>query len=363
VKRFYIFIALFSFLSVKPQNNLRIYSSNGELFNLSLNGILVNQQQEANVLVTKVVEDTVIIKVGFPNNLKIEKKIYLLEQSKPIANKEFSYIVENLNNKLTISFVTSSDIQKSIDPIVPKKPIIDTSNKYRNNVLGHFCELKNNSPIYFNNIPKQSLCEKPMPNEYLNYIAILMSKTEVPDDKFNVLENVFRNNCVSIAQATVLLKYVEYEVEKLKLIKMAYFSFTDKANAKNLETSFKFESSKKELQSFLNEAKARKQLTISQCVKATEDAEMKAFIEKLSVYNNDAERYQTFKKLYANYCYSLAQIKQILQGFIHDREKLDITRLLYYYCIDRENYDSISEVFSYKQTESDLKDFIEKQEY
>ena len=340
---------------------MRIYSSNGELFKLSVNNKLFNKHEEANVLVLQVMGDTITIKVEFTNNLKTEKKIYLLEKTKPVTLKEFNYKVENIKNKLIISFININDIQKTISPLVPAKPIIDTSNKYRNNVLGHFCELKNDKPIYFNNLPKDGICKTAMSNDYINYIVLLMTKTEVPDDKYNVLENVFRNNCVSISQTTVLLKYVDYEVEKLKLIKLAYYSFTDKSNAKDLENNFKYESSKNELQNYLNEAKTKKQLFLSQCQKATNDTIINSFIEKLKVFNTDNERYQTFKKIYISYCYSSEQVKQLLQTFIHDREKLDAAEQLYYYCIDRQNYLQISNVFSYKQTESDLKDFIEKQ--
>ena len=112
---------------------------------------------------------------------------------------------------------------------------------------------------------------------------------------------------------------------------------------------------------FLLEIKNNKQSTINKCVKAAEDIEIKSFTDKLIIFNNDAERYETFKKLYSNYCYSSAQAKLVLQTFLHDREKFDASKLLYYYCTDSQNYLSISDVFSYKQTESELKDFAEKQ--
>ena len=361
MRTLFLYIILLVFLTLKSQNSLRVYSANGEVFKISINNTLSNEHEQANVLVTNVLEDTVTLKIEFPNNLIAVKKIFLVEKSKLVTHKEFNYKVENIKNKLLISFVNVMDIQNIITPIVPVKPIIDTAYKYKNNILGHFCEVKNDKPIYFNNLPKQDVCEKEMPNDYLNYIALLMAKAEVPDDKYNILENVFRNNCVSVNQTNSLLKYIEYEVEKLKLIKLSYYSITDKNNIKNLEGSFKFESSKNELQNFLNEARTKKQLVKSQCEKEAEDVEIKSFIEKLSIFNSDNERYQTFKKLYINYCFSSIQSKQVLQTFIHDREKLDVAQLLYYYCSDRQNYLTISDVFSYKQTESDLLDFLEKQ--
>ncbi len=352
---------IFLVLIFKAQNNFRIYSANGELFKLDVNNVLVNNSLQASVLVKNLTVDTLNVNIEFENKVKVESKIYLLEKSKTVTNKEFTYKVENIKNKLEISFVNVLEIQKLIEPIVPLKPLIDTSYKYNNNVLGHFCELKNSKPTYFNNTPKQGNCEVAMPPEYLNYVAILMLKTEVADDKFEVVENVFRNNCVSTVQTNSLLKYIDYEVEKLKLIKIAYFNIIDKANLKNLESSFKFESSKKELQNYLSEVKNAKQLTNINCTKASEDNEIKSFIDKLTTLTSDNERYEIFKKLYTNYCYSSTQVKLLLQPFIHDREKFDAAKLLYYYCMDKTNYLLVSDVFSYKQTEGDLKDFIEKQ--
>lgn len=359
----YLFFILFLLLilNAKCQNNLRIYSANGELFKLSINTILINEHEDAHVLALNIIDDTITIQIEFSNKLKAQKKIYLLEKGKLVTNKEFNYKVESIQNKLIISFVNILDIQKIIDPIVPPKPIIDTSNKYRNNILGHFCELKNDIPIFFNNLPKQGVCSAPMPIEYLNYVAILMKKTEVPDDKYNLLEKVVRNNCISIEQMNSLLKYIDYEVEKLKLVKLAYFHFSDILNANKLESSFNYESSKTELHNFLNESKTSKQILNSTCEKSAEDVEINSFSEKLMAINNDAERYQNLKKLYTNYCYTSLQVKQVLQSFIHDREKLDAAQLLYYYCVDKQNYTVIIDVFSYKQTESDLNDFIEKQ--
>lgn len=361
MKKNILYALIFTCTFINAQNNLRVYSAKGSVFKLFINKNLANEHEQANVLVTEILLDTITVKIEFENNLTLTKTIYLLEKTKKTSNKEFVYKVENLQNKLVISFISVNEIQKLISPIVPLKPIMDTTLKYKNNVLGHFCELKNNNPTYFNNLPKKGDCTSPMPAEYINYTAILINKTQVSDEKFEVLENVFKNNCISVQQTNMLLKHIDYEIEKLKLIKIAFYNLTDKTNVKNLETSFKFESSKKELSNLLLEVKNNKQSAINKCVKAAEDIEIKSFTEKLNIFYNDAERYETFKKLYPNYCYSSVQVKLVLQTFLHDREKLDASKLLYYYCTDSQNYLSVSDVFSYKQTESELSDFVEKQ--
>ena len=356
----YLFIVVC--VVTKAQNNVRIYSAQGELFKLFINTKLYNVREQATVLVTDIDDDTLSLKIEFERGLIVNKKIFLLEKSKPTQHKEFTYKVEKQNKKLTLNFISINEIQKIISPIVPKKPVADTSNKYRNTILGHFCELIKDKPIYFNNTPKEGICEKEMPQEYVNYIAILMSKTEVPDDKFIILENVFKNNCITVKQTETLLNYIDFEIEKLKLVKIAYYNIVDKTNTKNLENGFKFESSKKELTKILIESKNKKQSKQNNCAKEMEDVELKSLTNKLSVFNNDAERFELLKKLHINYCYSTLQTKELLVLFIRDREKLDAAQLLYYYCVDKQNYSSLTAVFSYKQTENDLLNFIEKQQ-
>lgn len=348
-------------LFAKAQNNLLVYSFNGDLFKLSINKNIINLKEQASVLVTNVEEDTLMIEIQFSDGKTVEARIYLLEKNKQVKGKEFNYKIEKVKNKPVISFAGINEILQINEPLVPQKPVVDTSYRYKNNILGHFCELKEGTPVYFNNIPKTTECQTPMPDEYMNYLKQLLLKDQTPDEKYTTIEMVTRNNCISILQILEMLKNIDYEVEKLKLLKISYYHITDKSNSTNLENAFKFESSKKELHTFLNEVQSKKQIMISQCERASSDKEITTFAEQIKLYGNDAERYQIFKKLYTNYCYSTAQAKQVLITFIHDREKLEAAQLLYYYCTDRQNYETISDIFSYKQTESDLKDFIEKQ--
>lgn len=149
MKKNILYALIFTCTFINAQNNLRVYSAKGSVFKLFINKNLANEHEQANVLVTEILLDTITVKIEFENNLTLTKTIYLLEKTKKTSNKEFVYKVENLQNKLVISFISVNEIQKLISPIVPLKPIIDTTLKYKNNVLGHFCELKNNNPCKF----------------------------------------------------------------------------------------------------------------------------------------------------------------------------------------------------------------------
>lgn len=346
---------------MNSQNNLRLYTGSGELFTVRAGDSVINKKPDVDVLIENISDDSLTVKIEFENKLSKQTTLYLLEKKKVVKNKEFKYLVSIHNNKIKISFAGTEDILPLPSPLVPIKPVVDTSYKLRNNILGHYCELKEGKSLYFNNIPKTGDCHTPMPHVYLKYINMLMSRAQTEDDKFSIAENTCKNNCLSVSQLNKILPYIPYEIEKLKLIRMAYFNITDKGHRIKLDSTLKLESSKKELQSFFANANDYKLKSGISCTVSATETEINKFNEKLSVYSNDAERFEAFKKMYVDLCYNTAQVKVILTPFIHDREKLEAAKLLYYHCIDKDNFMSLVDVFSYNTTVADLNDFVSKQ--
>lgn len=356
-----LLIFLFLLISgLQAQNNLRLISENGRLFKAYANNKVLNEKPEASILVENIKEDTLLIKVEFENKETVEETLYFLEKKNPVTHKEFNYLLDNKNNKVKFVFTGIYPIITLPDPLVPVKPNVDTSYKLRNNLLGHYCELKEGKALYFNNIPSKGDCKTPMPKIYITYYKNLVKQAQTEDDKYAIAENTCRNNCISVSQLNKILELVPYELEKLKLIRTAYYHITDKKNKSKLDSTFKLESSKKELVNFLSTAEEVKQ-QLTNCTASSPENIIGLFCEKLSVYSNDAERYQVFKKTYADYCYSIAQVKQVLKIFIHDREKLDAAKALYYYCTEKEKFEEVSETFSYNTTGAELKEFVSKQ--
>ncbi|MDO9000771.1 MAG: DUF4476 domain-containing protein [Bacteroidota bacterium] len=361
MKRLFLILTLFNLFYASAQNNVRIFSGQGELFTVSVFDSIQNKIPQTSVLITSIYEDTLQIKLEFENKTKFETTLFIYDKGKPTTNKEFNYKITREGSKVKLSYVGYYDIKKLPNPLVPEKPIIDTTTKYKNTRLGHFCELKDGKPIYFNNIPKDEICKTGMVAEYLNYTNLLMVKAQVVDDKFIVAENVCRNNCLTVSQLNFILNYIDFELDKLKLIKLAYFNLVDIANKKDLEKSFRFESSVTELNSFLKTAPDSKIKSSTICKNASSQEEIKALANKLGAYENDSQKFDVFKKSYGEYCYTKDQVVTILTLFIHDREKFDAAKLLYFRCIEKGSFLEISEVFSYNETISGLKDFVAKQ--
>lgn len=356
----FILFAL-SLCCLHSQNNLRLFTGTGIPFTAYVNDSAVNKKNEADVLIEKLEDDTVSVKVEFANKLVGTTKIFLLEKATRVKNKEFKYLVDIKSNKVKITFAGMEDIRPLPQPLVPQKPVIDTSYKINNNLLGHFCELKDGKPVYFNNVPKSGECTEAMPAIYVKYIDFLQSRAQTDDDKYLIAENACLNNCFTASQLNLILVHISFEIEKLKLIRHAFFHLVDKENKQKLDSTFKLESSKRELQNFFKNSADYKYTSAVICSQPSPDKEIAGLSEKLSVYSNDSERFIVFKKLYSDYCYTSGHIKTILSTFLHDREKLDVAKLLYYHCTDKENFLSVSDVLSYGTTASELKDFVSKQ--
>jgi hypothetical protein len=348
-------------LCLYSQNNLRLFTGTGITFTAYLNDSVINKKPDVDVLVENLDEDTVTIKIEFSNKLQGKARLFLLDKKTHVTNKEFKYLADIKANKVKITFAGMEDILPLPSPLVPPKPIIDTSYKVNNNILGHFCELKEGKVIYYNNVPKSGDCVEVMPSIYTKYVDFLVGRAQTDDDRFLVAENTCQNNCFTVSQLNRILVHVPFEIEKLKLIRLAFFHVVDKENKQKLDSTFKLESSKRELQSFFKNAADYKYATGAKCSQSSTEEAINAFCEKLSVYSNDAERFIVFKKLYSELCYSTSQVKTVLLKFIHDREKLDAAKLLYYHCTEKDNFLSISDVFSYGTTVSELKDFVSKQ--
>ena len=360
-RSFYLYLFLFSLGLTYSQNNARFFSVDGSVFTIYMNDRAVNKTAEASVLLEKLKQDTLSLKVEFENNTKYNITIYLLEKGLPTANKEFNYTLRTDKNKIDVTFTGVYDILPLPDPIVPKKIQPDTSAKNRNTVFEHLCEIKDNTAFYFNNLPKEGTCLDAMPDSYLNYTGILLQRAQTADRKYTVLENVCRNNCLSVSQLKTLLAYSDYELDRLKLVRLAYFNLVNVQNQKELEKSFRLEASVNELNNFFKNSDDYKIRAANACVKASPEEEITKLAESLSVYSNDSQRLNALKKAHDAYCFSVKQTIAVLQKFLHDREKLEAAKLLYSNSVEKEKYSIVADVFSYAQSSAELKNFVEKQ--
>lgn len=230
------------------QNNVRFYSADGSTFKLKTMGSVINKVAEASVLLESVATDTLKFSIQFEHGDEISLVVYLLDRGKKTSNKEYNFKIIT-GPEVKVVFTGMYDPVVLPNPLVPKPPVIDSSArvKQNRNLVGHFYELKEGKPVYFNNIPLEGGCREPMPTSYLDYAEQLMRSATSDYLKYSVAVSVCQNNCISTGQLISLMRYVDYELDKLKLAKLALPVLTDPDNINHASGSFKFDSSFQEL--------------------------------------------------------------------------------------------------------------------
>lgn len=358
-----LLLALFFFTTLNAQNKLIIYSSDAHLFKISCSALPIKDSLVHEFEAEIADLDTLNLDFTIDDGTKLKKAVYLLEKGVPVKNKEFIYSLEFdlKTKKAELNFITSYTHKSLPWPLVPPKPVEDTTYKWRNNVYGNLFELKNGKVSFFFNLPKNGTCVIPMPEENVGYALKLIARTQINTEKYNYAREVLKSNCISCKQFSELMKGINFEIDKLKLFKEGYANITDKANVSSIEKEFKFESSKKEFKDVIsNPANINAKNKIS-CSKAVHDSIPFALIKNLKLFTTDHEKFQYMKEKGSGLCFSTVQFKNILSAFIHDREKLDLTKQFYNNITDKENLSSLKEVFSYQETNANLMDFLKQQ--
>jgi len=80
-------------------------------------------------------------------------------------------------------------------------------------------------------------------------------------------------------------------------------------------------------------------------------------IKKESFENSKLE---TAKQIASHNYLCVSQIAQICRSFSFENSKLEFAKFAYRYCVDRNNYYQLNEIFSYSSSKDELRDFINK---
>lgn len=110
------FAFLLTFIGIKSQNNLVVFTENGEKFFLVVNGIKQNIEAETNVKVTDLIQPQYKVKVVFEDKAKgvVDQNIWLMNGGESVKNHEFVYSVKvNKKAGYKIRFVSSVAVSET----------------------------------------------------------------------------------------------------------------------------------------------------------------------------------------------------------------------------------------------------------
>ncbi len=73
------------------------------------------------------------------------------------------------------------------------------------------------------------------------------------------------------------------------------------------------------------------------------------------------EKMTVFKQIARTHCMSVSQIKKIMTLFTYEEGKLEVAKLAYRNCTNRENYYQVNDAFTYSESVEELNKFLENQ--
>jgi len=340
------------------QNNLIIFNSSGKNFKLTILPEYSQREVALEHIIRGIKLDTVQVEI-ICGDLKLSRTLYLLAKGKKTQHHDFIYILEtdSSKNRMNLRFGGMKETVPLPNPLVPEKPKVDTQFVFKNKPYGSIFEIKNGKAFFYENTKQGEMCTEPTKESDLNYIFKLIEKSNVRTEKTRYVFETVANNCLSCAQLSSLMKTMEFELDRIKVVKLSYHHITDPQNRNELLEAVNYSSSKKELKEVLDN---KSNLKKTNCVEAVPDTIIKTIVKKLKVMESDSEKLNYLKNLPGNSCYLSAHVRQLAIEFIHDDEKLKLCTFFYPKVKDPQQLDKLSDIFTFKENSDQYKIFLIK---
>ena len=350
----------FGYLSIAQRNSLVIFSAEGQPFYLSINKEPINKIAQSNVKAFDLSVGWALIEIKIPSIIKELrfKDSILLGVTKKNINKEFTYVLEEHEGKLSLHFKSVSEFSGPEKPTVPEPPkevipLVD------NSIYGNLYKAVNNKPVFYNNFnAKNNKCEHDLNDQEIKYALNLMNKANDKEAAYRYLKQIIDSNCYSVNQLKILLETAPIDMDRLNSAKKAYSHVIDKQNITALMPIFKYPVMKESFGTFLKDEEnvlAQKRMNCKEPCSESAFTNVYQLIKK-AAYEN--EKVIVAKKELVDVCLSSIQIKKLGELFSHDREKLEFIKYALPVLTDKENAKSLIEEFQYQGTKDDYLKYL-----
>lgn len=353
---FFFLVTAAPIFSQAYDNNLVVYSNDQSPFTLYLNDEKVNAAPEVNVKAYHVGEGWQKLKVEFSG----EKSKGTFSDSiriRPIErnnNTEITYMIASRGGKYSLMFMSQSIFSGPAAPPVPESPK-ETVALIDNSIYGNLYRAVDNKPVFFNNYDVMSgSCKNDLNDKEIKYALQLIDKTNDFEDKYRYIEKIVMYNCYTTKQISQLLGVLEIEMDKLKLAQKAHDHLKDVDKAANLVSLFKYPTFKEQYQAYLAQVAVEQKQKNMNCSAGMPDAEFAALYERLKKTPNEFEKTKQAAKELNSRCYSAAQLIQVMNLFIHDRERLEYATAAKFVVADKENYPALGDAFLFSETKGEF---------
>lgn len=183
--------------------------------------------------------------------------------------------------------------------------------------------------------------------------------------KYNTAKALINTSCISVEQLMKIGLLIDNESYRLDILKSKIAGTYDRANFSYAAQILNLEIYRNDFMNYCltisNPTPPTNTVpapidSFSYCsVNPTEFTEMKTSIQKLSFSSTKVSQVKTIMN---TRCFTANQIKELMKLIDYESGQLDIAKYAYDKCIDKKNYFSINDVFSYSSSINELNNYI-----
>jgi hypothetical protein len=329
---------LLTFMGIKAQNNLVVFSENGEKFFLIINGVKQNIEAETNVKVTELIQPTYKAKIVFEDKAKgiVDQNIYFMQGGEPVKNYEFVYSVgikkKGLYKARPVSAVAiggqaKNNPDQAVVHYATSEPTPDN-----NNVIN----VADDSPAAGNSNVQTEQTITQTQTSYDNSGSVNMGiRMDANGVNIKAGDGMGNGNDASTTiSQTVTTTKTSGETTNNK-------STTATSSNAGIGTSPKSN----------NTAVACGPMSATEFKSAKESIGSKSF---------DDSKLKIAKQVLGNNCMSSDQVKEVMGLFSFEQSKLDFAKYAYGHTADQKNYYKINDAFTFESSITELDNHIKK---
>jgi hypothetical protein len=390
---------------LKTQNNLVVFSENGEPFYLIVNGVKQNIDPQTNVKVMDLIQPMYKVKVIFSEKGKgeISQNVYLADGGEPVKNQEFVYTIK-LTKKavykirpVSVAPISGDKIDKSqtvvhyttVEPTKDHNNVVNVSDansltNHNTNISeetvgvsigstvaldetnGNKATVTNSEKVSVNGSTTtkvqvtETITESKTaanPNSANTSVGIDMNgmnvNVNINENNNGQLDNQSFNQTTTITSQTIT---------------------TSSSNASNNNGSHATSSAKVTTSGAINEPKTTKQVaTITEvkkeepipgykgevgCTSPMSNSSFSELKKNLGTKNFEDAKMKIAKQAMDRNCLLSSQVKELMMEFKFDDARLDLAKYAYKHTYDISNYYKLNDAFKFESSIDELDAFI-----
>ncbi len=359
---------LFACIGINAQNNLVVFSENGEKFFLIINGVKQNLEAETNVKVTDLIQPNYKAKIVFEDKAKgvVDQNIYFMQGGEPVKNHEFVFSV-GVKKKggykarpvsaVAIGPQTKSDPEQSVVHYSTTEP---TSSN--NNVVSNNGSASSNVNVADDGTAGNSNVQV---NQTVTETKTGMSSGDANNTKVDVNMNglgvniSINDNMGGMGNTTTTSQTVTTTTTSSGGTMSNGSSSVKSSNSTTSATKNSAATTSTKTKPVVDGYEKTTTTTASSgCSTPMSDADFDSAKESVNTGGIDDTKLKIAKQVVDANCMSTEQVKEMMELLSFEKAKLDLAKYGYSRVTDKRNYYKINEALTFESSKTELDTYI-----